>query len=92
MRCRNLASTLGSGRVGRFSDSLLDEIRAKADIVSVIGEYVQLKRRGSNHVGLCPFHNEKTPSFTVTPDKQMFYCFGCQTGGNVFTFLMKKEG
>lgn len=82
----------GAGRGGRFSDDLLDEIRAKSDIVAVISEYLPLKRRGSNYLGLCPFHQEKTPSFTVTPDKQMFYCFGCQTGGNVFTFLMKREG
>jgi len=82
----------GPARGGRFGDELLDEIRAKTDIVAVIGEYVQLRKRGSNFVGLCPFHQEKTPSFTVTPDKQMFYCFGCQTGGNVFSFLMKREG
>jgi len=82
----------GSDRGGRFSDELLDEIRDKSDIVAVIGEYVALKRRGSNYVGLCPFHNEKTPSFTVSPDKQMFYCFGCQTGGNIYTFLMQREG
>jgi len=80
-------------RPGRFfSEELLDEIRDKTDIVAVIGEYVPLRRRGSNYVGLCPFHNEKTPSFTVSPDKQMYYCFGCQTGGNVFTFLMQREG
>jgi DNA primase len=80
------------GRGRFFGDDLLDEIRARTDIVAVIGEYVPLKRRGANYVGLCPFHPEKTPSFTVSPDKQMFYCFGCQTGGNVFTFLMKREG
>ncbi|MEW6033172.1 MAG: DNA primase [Bacillota bacterium] len=87
-----MAADYGPGRTGRFSDELLNEIRAKSDIVAVIGEYVPLKKRGSNYLGLCPFHQEKTPSFTVTPDKQMFYCFGCQTGGNVFTFLMKREG
>ncbi len=80
-----------SGRGGRWSDELLDEIRAKTDIASVIGEYVQLKKRGANFLGLCPFHQEKTPSFTVSPDRQMFYCFGCQTGGNIFSFLMKRE-
>lgn len=80
------------GGRGRFADELLDEIRSKSDIVAVIGEYVPLKKRGNNFLGLCPFHQEKTPSFTVTPDKQMFYCFGCQTGGNVFSFLMKREG
>lgn len=77
---------------GRFGDDLLDEIRSRSDIVAVIGEYVELKKRGANFLGLCPFHQEKTPSFTVSPDKQMFYCFGCQTGGNVFSFLMKREG
>jgi DNA primase len=82
----------GPARGGRFGDELLDEIRAKTDIVAVIGEYVQLRKRGGNFIGLCPFHQEKTASFTVTPDKQMFYCFGCQTGGNVFSFLMKREG
>lgn len=88
-----MASYRGNpGRGGRFGDSLLDEIRAKTDIVGVIGEYVQLKKRGANFLGLCPFHQEKTPSFTVSPDKQMFYCFGCQTGGNVFSFLMQREG
>ncbi len=90
--CFGVTSSYGSGRAGRFADDLLDEIRSRTDIVAVIGEYVQLRRRGNNFVGLCPFHQEKTPSFTVTPDKQMFYCFGCQTGGNVFTFLMKREG
>jgi len=80
-----------SGRGGRWSDELLDEIRAKTDIAQVIGEYVQLKKRGANFLGLCPFHQEKTPSFTVSPDRQMFYCFGCQTGGNIFSFLMKRE-
>lgn len=70
---------------------MLEEIQTRADIVNVISEYVLLSKKGKNYLGLCPFHNEKTPSFTVTPDKQMFYCFGCQTGGNVFTFLQKKE-
>lgn len=72
-------------------DHVVDEIRDRADIVEVIGEVVALKKRGRNFVGLCPFHAEKTPSFTVTPEKQMYYCFGCQAGGNVFTFLMQHE-
>ncbi len=72
-------------------DDAVREVRARIDIVSLIGEYVSLKKRGRNYVGLCPFHSEKTPSFTVSPDKQMFYCFGCQTGGDVFAFVMKKE-
>ncbi len=76
---------------GNWPDYLLDEIRARADIVEVISDYVVLSKKGRNYLGLCPFHHEKTPSFTVAPDKQMFYCFGCQTGGNVFTFLTKKE-
>ncbi|OHE32084.1 MAG: DNA primase, partial [Syntrophus sp. RIFOXYC2_FULL_54_9] len=63
--------------------------RRRADIASLIGEYVTLKKAGRNYLGLCPFHREKTPSFTVSPDKQMFYCFGCSEGGNVFSFLMK---
>lgn len=69
----------------------IDQIRDTADVAMIIGEYVRLKKRGRNFVGLCPFHQEKTPSFTVSPDKQMFYCFGCGKGGNVFTFLMEHE-
>ncbi len=60
--------------------------------MAVISEYVKLRKAGRSWIGLCPFHSEKTPSFSVDPDKQLFYCFGCNTGGNVFTFLMKKEG
>jgi len=70
-------------------ESIVAEIRQTANIVSVIGEYVQLKRAGNNHVGLCPFHAEKTPSFSVNEQKQMFKCFGCGVGGNVYTFLMR---
>lgn len=72
-------------------DHVIEEIRDRADILEVVGEVVRLKKRGKNWVGLCPFHTEKTPSFTVTPEKQMYYCFGCQAGGNVFTFLMEHE-
>jgi len=75
-----------------FSREVIDEIKDRVDIVEVIGGHVQLKKRGRNYVGLCPFHSEKTPSFTVSPDKQIFYCFGCGVGGNVFTFLMKQNG
>lgn len=74
-----------------FSEGLLDQIRDANDIVDVISEYVPLKKRGKNFLGLCPFHTEKQPSFTVTPDKQIFYCFGCGEGGNVISFLMKHE-
>lgn len=74
-----------------YDENVVAEVRARADIVSVISDYVNLRKRGKNYVGLCPFHQEKTPSFTVDPDKQLFYCFGCGVGGNVFTFLMKKE-
>lgn len=74
---------------GSIPDDKIEEIRRRADIASLIGEYVTLKKAGRNYLGLCPFHQEKTPSFTVSPDKQMFYCFGCSEGGNVFSFLMK---
>lgn len=72
-------------------EEIIEEVRLRADIVEVIAEHVSLQRKGKNYLGLCPFHSEKTPSFTVTPEKQMFYCFGCNVGGNVFSFLMKKE-
>ena len=71
--------------------STIDEIRSKSDILQIVGEYVPLKKRGKNYLGLCPFHSEKTPSFTVSPDKQIFHCFGCGEGGNIFSFLMKME-
>ena len=74
-----------------YPEEIVEEVREKNDIVSVISQYVSLKKSGSNYVGLCPFHNEKSPSFSVSQDKQMFYCFGCGEGGNVFTFLMKYE-
>ena len=74
-----------------YSDDLIEEVRSKNDIVDVIGGYVRLQKKGSTYFGLCPFHNEKTGSFSVSPHKQMFYCFGCGAGGNVFTFLMKYE-
>ncbi len=70
----------------------LQQIRDAVDIVDVVSRYVALSRTGQNHRGLCPFHEEKTPSFTVTPTRQMFYCFGCGVGGDVFTFLMRREG
>ncbi len=73
---------------GFISEDIVEEIRFRADIVQVISEYVHLQRKGKNFVGPCPFHQETNPSFTVTPDKQMFYCFGCNVGGNVFKFIM----
>jgi len=74
-----------------YSDELIEEIRSANDIVDVISGYVRLKKKGNTHFGLCPFHNEKTPSFSVAQDKQMYYCFGCGAGGNVFTFLMQYQ-
>ncbi|MDA3732436.1 DNA primase [Niameybacter massiliensis] len=74
-----------------YSDEIIEKIREQSDIISIISEYTALTRKGSSHVGLCPFHNEKTPSFSVSDDKQMYYCFGCGAGGNVFTFVMQKE-
>lgn len=75
----------------RYSDDIIEEVRMKNDIVDVVSQYVKLTRRGSSYFGLCPFHNEKTPSFSVTPAKQMYYCFGCGAGGNVFNFVMEYE-
>lgn len=74
-----------------YSEELVEEIRMKNDIVDLVSGYVKLKRQGSNYVGLCPFHNEKSPSFSVSRQKQMYYCFGCGAGGNVFTFAMEYE-
>jgi len=75
----------------RIPESKIEEIRSTASIVDVISGYVQLRKRGRNYIGLCPFHSEKTPSFTVSEDKQIFHCFGCHAGGNVFKFLMDYE-
>ena len=75
----------------RYSEDIIEEVRMKNDIVDVISQYVKLTRKGNSYFGLCPFHNEKTPSFSVTPSKQMYYCFGCGAGGNVFTFVMEYE-
>ena len=74
-----------------YSDEIVEEVRSQNDIVDVISEYTGLKRAGSTYKCCCPFHNEKTPSFTVSREKQMYYCFGCHVGGNVYTFLMKHE-
>ncbi|MCD8073721.1 MAG: DNA primase [Lachnospiraceae bacterium] len=74
-----------------YSDEVIEEVRLRSDIVSVVSGYVKLQRRGSNYFGLCPFHNEKSPSFSVSPGKQMYYCFGCGAGGGVFNFIMEYE-
>ena len=76
----------------RIPQQVIDEVREKTNIVEVIGQYVQLKKSGKNYLGLCPFHEEKTPSFSVAEDKQIFHCFGCGKGGNVYTFLQELEG
>ena len=76
----------------RYSDEILDEVKSSNDIVDVISQYISLKRSGRNYFGLCPFHNEKSPSFSVSPDKQIFHCFGCGVGGNIITFISKIEG
>lgn len=75
----------------KYSDQLIEEIRSRNDIVDVISQYIALKRSGRSYFGLCPFHNEKSPSFAVSPDKQIFHCFGCGVGGNVFHFISKIE-
>lgn len=74
-----------------YPEELVEEIRSKSDIVSVIGSYIKLQKKGANYMACCPFHNEKTPSFSVSQQKQMYHCFGCGAGGNVFTFLMQYE-
>lgn len=74
-----------------YPDEIVEEVRLRNDIVDVISSYIKLKKTGSNYMGLCPFHNEKTPSFSVSQSKQMYYCFGCGVGGNVFTFIMEYE-
>lgn len=74
-----------------YSDELIEEVRSANNIVDVVSQYVHLQKKGNTYFGLCPFHNEKTASFSVSPNKQMYYCFGCGAGGNVFTFLMEYE-
>ena len=70
----------------------IEEVRSRANIVQVVSEYLPLKKRGGNHFGLCPFHSEKSPSFSVNEEKNIFHCFGCHETGNAITFVMKKEG
>src|SRR5271167_4814663 len=87
------AAADGGGRLmGRFGDDKIEEVRSRADIVEIVGAHVRLKRAGRNFVGLCPFHNEKTPSFSVSPERGFFHCFGCGAGGTVFNFVMRIEG
>ena len=74
-----------------YPEDLVEEVRSRNNIVDVIGSYVRLQKRGNSYLGLCPFHNEKTASFSVSGAKQMYDCFGCGAGGNVFTFLMQYE-
>ena len=75
----------------RYSEDIIEQVRSANDIVDVIGQYVKLTKKGANYFGLCPFHGEKTPSFSVSPQKQIYYCFGCGAGGNVISFLMEYE-
>ena len=75
-----------------FPRQFLDELVSRCDIVDVVSSYVTLQHKGSNYFGLCPFHNEKTGSFSVSPDKQIYYCFGCKRGGGVISFIMEIEG
>src|SRR5437016_3678545 len=75
----------------RYPQTFIDDLRRQADIVRVIQDYVSLKKKGANWMACCPFHKEKTPSFSVSPVKEIFYCFGCHKGGSVFTFVMEME-
>ena len=75
----------------RYSDDIIEEVRMKNDIVDVVSQYVKLNKRGSTYFGLCPFHNEKSPSFSVSGQRQLYHCFGCGAGGNVITFVMEYE-
>src|SRR6202046_1995804 len=78
--------------MGRFGDDKIEEVRSRADIVEIVGAHVRLRRAGRNFVGLCPFHEEKTPSFSVNAERGFFHCFGCGVGGTVFEFLLRTEG
>src|SRR6202163_5086772 len=78
--------------MGRFGDDKIEEVRSRADIVEIISAHARLKRAGRNFVGLCPFHNEKTPSFSVNAERGFFHCFGCGAGGTVSNFVMRTEG
>ena len=78
--------------VNKLPAETIEQIRKENNIVDIVGEYVQLKKKGNNYIGLCPFHQEKSPSFSVAEDKQIFKCFGCGKGGSVISFLMEIEG
>ena len=74
-----------------YPDEVVEEVRTRNDIIDVVGSYISLKGSGASHKGLCPFHNERTPSFSVSQNKQLYHCFGCGASGNVFTFIMEYE-
>ncbi|MFR5714360.1 MAG: CHC2 zinc finger domain-containing protein, partial [Clostridium sp.] len=74
-----------------YPEEVIEEVRTRNDIVDIISGYVKLQKKGSNYFGLCPFHHEKSPSFSVSQSKQMYHCFGCGVSGNVFTFVMENE-
>jgi DNA primase len=76
----------------RYPQTFVDDLKRQADIVRVVQDYVQLKKKGANWMACCPFHKEKTPSFSVSPTKEIFYCFGCHKGGDVFSFVKEIEG
>ncbi len=77
---------------GKISTEKIEDVRLASDIVDIISGYLSLQKKGKGYFGLCPFHKEKTPSFSVNPEQQIFHCFGCGVGGNVFTFIMRMEG
>jgi len=77
--------------MGQINREIIEEVRAAANIVDVVGSYISLRKRGKNYLGLCPFHGEKEPSFTVSDEKQIFHCFGCGASGSVFDFLMRSR-
>ncbi len=77
--------------MAKIPQDIIERVRDSADIVDVVSQYVELKQRGANYFGLCPFHSEKTPSFSVAPAKQIYHCFGCNSGGNVFSFIMEYQ-
>ena len=74
-----------------YSNEIIDEVRSANDIVDVVSSYVKIQKKGANYIGLCPFHSEKSPSFSVSPGKQLFHCFGCGVGGDVITFIRQYE-